>query len=124
MLDDHEGVQTRLNEVPMQSFLLCRSVTKTGAEFLDGSRGNFRGDDFRLATAQAIHRNLVRIPSRLFLDNEPHAGVAQYLRGPQAIGVVDSAGMISAKGLDDSVRLRWCNDLGLIIENISGKEGL
>lgn len=124
MLDDHEGVQTRLNEVPTQSFLLCRSVTKTGAEFLDGSRGNFRGDDFRLATAQAIHRNLVRIPSRLFLDNEPHAGVAQYLRGPQAFGVVDSVGMISARGLDDSVRLRWCNDLGLIIENISGKEGL
>ncbi len=123
-LDDVEGVQTRLNEVPTRAFVLCRSVTKTDVEFLDGSRGDFREDDFRLAVAQAIHRNLVRIPSRFLLDTDPHAGVARYLRGPQAIGVADSTGTISSIGLKDSVRLRWCNDLGLVIENTSGKEGL
>ena len=123
-LDDVEGVQTRLNEVPTRSFVLCRSVTKTDAEFLDGSRGDFRGDDFRLATTQAIHRNVVRIPARFLVDTEPHAGVARYLRGPQAIGVADSTGTISAMGLKDSVRLRWCNDLGLVIENTFWKEGL
>lgn len=118
-MDDHEGVQTRLNEVPTLSFVLCRSLTKTDAEFLDGSRADFRGDDFCLTTAQTIHRNVVRIPTRYFSDTETLAGVARYLRGPQAIGLVDSAGAIETQGLQSGVRLSWCNDLGLAIEDTS-----
>lgn len=121
-LEDDEGVQTRLNELPTLSLVLCRRRAKSEAEFLDASRGDFRGDEFRLATAQAIHRNLVRVPARHFQPAEAHAGIARYLRGPQRVGLVEPDGTVSVKGLERGVRLRWSSDLGLVIENATAKE--
>jgi CRISPR-associated endonuclease/helicase Cas3 len=123
-LDDEEGVQTRLNELPTLSLVLCCLVSDTDAEFLDGSRADFRGDDFRLATAQAVHRNVVRVPSHHFAPAKEHPGIARYLRGPQRLGLVDSDGTVKAEGLERGVRLRWSPELGILIETSSGKEQL
>jgi CRISPR-associated endonuclease/helicase Cas3 len=121
-LEDDEGVQTRLNELPTLSLVLCCRLSKTDAEFLDASRADFRGEEFRLAAAQAIHRNLVRVPARHFRPTKEHPGIARYLRGPQNVGLVDAVGTVTAEGLKSGVRLRWSSDLGIMIENTSGLE--
>jgi CRISPR-associated endonuclease/helicase Cas3 len=120
-LEDDEGVQTRLNEIPTLSLVLCRRLSKTDVEFIDGSRAVLSGEEFRLATAQAIHRNLVKIPIRYFKHMEEHPGIAHYLRGVQSIGVVDHDGTVRVEGLQSGVRLCWSSDLGIIIENTSDK---
>jgi CRISPR-associated endonuclease/helicase Cas3 len=122
-LDDDEGVQTRLNEVPTLSLVLCRCVSKASAEFLDGTRGEFRSAEFQLPTAQAIHRNLVRVPSRSFSANsKEHAGIARYLRGSQRVGLVKPDGTIDAEGLERGARLQWSPHLGIVTENVSAQE--
>ena len=121
-LEDDEGVQTRLNELPTLSLVLCRRFSKTAAEFIDGSRAVLGGEEFRLATAQAIHRNLVKIPVRCFVQTKEHAGIARYLRGPQSVGVVDPEGTVNVDGLQSGVRLLWSCELGIIIESKSDKE--
>jgi CRISPR-associated endonuclease/helicase Cas3 len=120
-LEDEEGVQTRLNEILTLSLVLCRRISKTAAEFIDGSGAVLGGDEFRLATAQAIHRNLVRVPVRHFAQMQEYPGIARYLRGPQSIGVVDRDGTIKVEGLQNGVRLCWSNELGIIITNTSNK---
>ncbi|MGA2620669.1 MAG: CRISPR-associated helicase Cas3' [Thermoguttaceae bacterium] len=121
-LEDDEGVQTRLNELPTLSLVLCRWLSKTDAEFIDGSRAVLGGDEFRLATAKAIHRNLVKVPARHFLQVKEHPGIARYLRGAQRVGVVDHDGTVMVEGLQNGGRLCWSSDLGIIIENTSGEE--
>ena len=121
-LEDDEGVQTRLNEIPTLSLVLCRRLSKTDAEFIDGSRTVLGGEDFRLATAQAIHRNLVKIPLRHFVQMKEHPGIARYLRGAQSVAVVHDEGTVEAEGLQRGIRLCWSSDLGITIENTSAKE--
>ncbi|MFC1596570.1 CRISPR-associated helicase Cas3' [Planctomycetota bacterium] len=123
-LEDDEGVQTRLNEIPTLSLVLCRKLSKTDAEFLDASQADFRGEEFRLATAQAIHRNVVRVSARQFASSKEHPGISRYLRGSQCVGLVDSGGTISAEGLEGDVRMSWSNDLGVVIANTSAREQL
>ncbi|NLX96740.1 MAG: CRISPR-associated helicase Cas3' [Rhodopirellula sp.] len=120
-LEDDEGVQTRLNEVPTLSLVLCSRLWKTDAQFIDGSRAVLGGNEFRLATAQAIHRNLVKVPTCHFAPTKEHPGIARYLRGPQSVGVVDDDGTVKVDGLQSGVRLCWSNDLGIISETASNK---
>ena len=79
-----------------------------------------------MATAQAIHRNLVKVPLHHFvpvkeLRAKEHPGIAHYLRGAQSIGVVDHDGTVQVEGLQSGVRLCWSSDLGIIIETSSDK---
>lgn len=115
-LEDDEGVQTRLNEFPTLSLVLCRSISRTEAEFIDGTSAILGSEEFLLTTAQRIHRNLVKIPSYHFAQVESLPNIARYLRGGQCVGLVGDDGIVSVKGLNDGVLLRWNNDLGLVIE--------
>lgn len=125
LLEDDEGVQTRLDENPTLSLVLCRRLSKTDAEFLDGSRADFRAAEFRLPTAQAIHRNLVRLPIRYCAPlAAEHSGIRRYLRGPQNVGLVDPAGAVQTAGLKNDLRLRWSRDLGIVIGDNSAGEDL
>ncbi len=121
-LEDEEGKQTRLNEIPTLSLVLCRSLSRTDIEFIDGSRALLGGEEFCLATAQAIHRNLVKIPTRHFLQMKEHPGIARYLRGAQSVGLVDHDGTVMVAGLQSGVRLSWSSEFGIEIENMSDKE--
>jgi CRISPR-associated endonuclease/helicase Cas3 len=123
-LEDDEGVQTRVSEIATLSLVLCRCLSNTEAEFLDGTRGDFRGDEFRLPTAQAIHRNVVQVPARSFVKTQDHAGIARYLRGPQRAGLVEPGGTVEAECLESGVRLRWSTDVGIVIQNTSTQEQL
>lgn len=122
MLEDDEGVQTRLNEVPTLSLVLCRNISKSEAAFLDDTRADFRGDAFRLAAAQAIHRNVVRVPARSFRQTAEHPGIARYLRGNQCVGLVEADGTIKAEGWEGDGLLHWSADLGIVMGNTCAKE--
>lgn len=120
-LEDEEGVQTRINEIPTIALLLCRSFADNKALFIDGSPGHLDKDQYRLATAQAIHKNLVRIPEYCFDHDrmEPSSAIADYLFGAKSIGIVAENGAVKVKGLKKEIRLFYSDKLGLVIEKLS-----
>ena len=120
-LPDEEGVQTRLNDVPTVSLVLCRSINERKATFIDNASEKLGGDTFRLTTAQAIHRNLVRVPDYCFERVEPYSAFDDYLFGAQSVGIVADDNIVKVKGLKDGIRFYYSNDLGLVVEK-AGKE--
>lgn len=120
-LPDEEGVQTRLNEIPTVSVVLCRSITKEEAVFIDNSTGKITDDIFRLPTAQAIHKNLVKVPRYCFDNIKPCSVFDDYLFGTKAIGIVAESGVVEVKWLKSDTRFLYFDDMGLVIEKTSQK---
>jgi len=118
-LDDKEGVQTRLDEVPTVAVVLCTSANNKNAQFIDGQNALVGGDDFLFATAQAIHRNLVKVPLYAFEENaiSSYEPFRLYLYENQTLGLVQDDGEIFVKGLKQNILLRWSVEFGLEIEN-------
>lgn len=121
-LEDEEGKQTRINEIETISLVLCRSINKQEAVFIDDSSSNLSGDEFRLATAQAIHKNMVKVPKYCFDYIESCAPFTDYLYGEQSVGIVVDSGAVTVKGVKSGTRLFYSDEQGLVIEKISGKE--
>jgi CRISPR-associated endonuclease/helicase Cas3 len=124
VLNDEEGVQTRLNEMPTVVLVLCRSFSSTKVVFVDGTSGQLGGDDYQLTVAQAIHRNLVRVPRHLFDRIETCPAFSTYLYGEQCIGIVAENEMVDVIGLKNGISLIYSDEVGLAIEKTSGKEDL
>lgn len=120
-LDDQEGVQTRLNEMPTVDLVLCRSCNAQAVTFFDGSAMQI-GDEFRFESAQAIHRNLVKAPRHVFTNVDVCQAFAPYLYGEQCVGLVEAGGNIGLKGLKDGCRIVYSDEFGLVINHESGKE--
>lgn len=116
-LEDSEGIQTRLNEVLTIDLVLCNEISGSDAVFIDGSAGRLDGDQYRLETAQAIHKNLVKVPRRCFDRVEPYTPFKDYLFGNQSIGLVAESGEVDVKGLKVESKLIYSDELGLEIEN-------
>jgi len=121
-LEDEEGVQTRINDMPTIALVLCQGITKHEAVFIDGSRECLGADQFRLTTAQAIHKNLVKVPEYCFDCIKPCPAFALYHHGKQSVGVVARRGAIQIKGLKNGTRLFYSDELGLVVEKSSAKE--
>ncbi len=121
---DVEGVQTRLNDIPTVPLILCRSINNHEAYFIDKSIGKIRKNQFLLFTAQAIHKNLVKIPEYCFDEDgiTPNSAFSDYLFGLQCVGLVSENGVVSVKGLKEEYQLFYSNELGLVIQKISEKE--
>lgn len=120
-LPDAEGVQTRLNEQQTISVVLCRKIDKQKVVFIDGTTARFDGDEFRLSTAQAIHKNLVKVPDYCFETGgiEPCPAFTVYLFGMQSAAIVTENGAVKTKGLKNETRLFYSNEMGLVIEKSS-----
>ncbi len=118
-LPDEEGVQTRLNEIPTIALVICRTLRDQEIVLIDQSRGYFGGDQYRLSTAQAIHRNLVKVPEYCFDTIELYPAFKDYLYGKQSVGIVAENGTVEVKGLKDGIRLFYSDELGLVIEKTS-----
>jgi CRISPR-associated endonuclease/helicase Cas3 len=114
-LDDREGVQTRINEMPTVSLILCKSVDSQSADFIDGTAGVFGGDAFNFSTAQAIHRNLVRVPRYCFEYVKLEQVFADYLYGEQCGGIVAEGGKVDVQGLNSGIKLSYSDELGLVV---------
>lgn len=121
-LPDEEGIQTRLNDIPTVSVVLCRSFNKQESVFIDNTSAKLGGDTFQLHTAQAIHKNLVKVPEYCFDNIVPCASFANYLYGAQSVGIISESGAVEVKGLKSGTRLSYSDELGLVIEKSSGKE--
>lgn len=123
-LDDREGVQTRLNELQTVTMVLCRAITKQSVTFVDATTAELGGDMFRFATAKPIHKNLVKVPLHHFERVESCPEFEEYIYETQCAGIVGADGSVSVKGLKEGVRLFYSDELGLLVEKTSGKEGV
>lgn len=121
-LEDQEGVQTRINEIPTVSMVLCKSINKKEALFVDGTFEKLGGDSFCLPTAQAIHKNLVKVPQYCFNSIKAFSSIKDYLYGEQTLGIVSENGAVEVKGLKEDIRLFYSDKLGLVIEKSQRKE--
>ena len=118
-LEDAEDVQTRLNEIPTFSLVLCRTLTDHEAVYIDQSRSPLGDDQYRFASAQAIHKNLVRVPRHHFDYVELCPAFTNYLYGEQSVGIVADNGTVEVKGLKGGTLLFYSGELGLIIKKSS-----
>lgn len=123
-LDDQEGIQTRLNELQTATMVLCRAITKQSITLVDTTTAELGGDLFRFATAKAIHKNLVKVPLHHFDRVESCPELEDYIYETQCAGIVNADGSVSAKGLKEGVSLFYSDELGLLVEKTSGKEGV
>lgn len=118
-LDDREGVQTRINEMPTVSLVLCRSIDKRQVVFIDGTSGILGSEEFWYSTVQAIHRNLVKVPQYCFETVIPEPAFAAYLYGEQSSGIVNEEGNVTVSGLNTGFKLNYTDELGLVVGKIS-----
>ncbi|MDP2877591.1 MAG: CRISPR-associated helicase Cas3' [Holophaga sp.] len=118
-LDDVEGTQTRLNEMPTVQLVLCQVLTGNTVEFLDApGRIQIQTDRFHLESAMALHRNVVKVPRHIFATVVPCEVFQACLYGEQTVGrVVD--GQIQVEGLKQGVSLRWSNTEGVVVVKAS-----
>jgi len=121
-LHDEEGVQTRINEISTVTTVLCTEKKGNKFIFIDGKEAVVEKSKYSLAIAQAINRNLVKIPkycfSEVFVSNETFP---EYLYGEQAIGIVSSDGSTAIEGIKGHL-ITYTNELGLQIRKTSAKE--
>jgi CRISPR-associated endonuclease/helicase Cas3 len=115
-LDDEEGVQTRINDLPTIPLILCLSLNKQEAVFIDQSKSILGDDQYRHATKQAIHKNTVKVPEYCFEQIKICPAFNDYLFGKQTLGIVTESGMVNVTGLKNGTRLFYSDDLGLVIE--------
>ena len=118
-LNDEEGVQTRLNEMPTIALALCRSFSECEAVFVDGERASLGGDDYRLSLAQAVHRNLVKVPRHVFGQVAACPAFEKYFHGEHCVGIVGKDQTVAVVGLKNGIRLVYSDKLGLAIEKTS-----
>ena len=114
-LEDSEGVQTRLNEIPTVCLVLCCRM-RPQTIFIDGTHVVFDPDIYQFAMAQAIQKNLVKIPEHCFDQVVQCKMFERYLYGEQCIGLVNENGRVEVEGLKDGTVLSYSEDLGLVIE--------
>jgi len=120
-LEDQEGVQTRVSEVKSVQLILATERKSKQLALLNGERVNLSDDTFRLDTARALHRNLVKIPRSEFVDFRSEDATSRYVKGEQAIALVKPDGSVDIIGLKDGRSLHWHIDRGLEIRR--GTEG-
>ncbi|MBI5641766.1 MAG: CRISPR-associated helicase Cas3' [Nitrospirae bacterium] len=125
-LEDTEGNQTRINERPTISVVLCKNIQKNKALFIDNTQADIGGDSFILKTAQAIHSNIVKVPEYCFEKErmKPCLAFKEYIFDRYSAAIVDVAGVVEVSGLKSDVRLFYTDKMGLVIEGKSGKEGV
>ncbi len=118
-LHDEEGIQTRLNENPTVSLVLCSIRDGNKLSFSDGSTVAVVKDKFSIKTARAISKNIVKIPRYCFnwenttVSDELLAG---YVYGENAIGIMSADGAVEADGVSKKYILTYTDELGLVIE--------
>lgn len=121
-LNDDEGVQTRWNSCPTVAVLPVRKVRswdkKTGAsvELLNGDRCEVGAGVFVFAAAQALHRNLVKVPRwcvASHLGFTP-AWLREYVAGDTVLCKLCDGRLLALPGGDDS-GLTYRDDLGVVI---------
>lgn len=114
-LEDQEGVQTRVSEVKSVQLILATERKSKQLTLLNCEQANLLDDTFRLDAARALHRNLVKIPKSEFADFRSEDATSRYVKGEQAVALVQPGGSVDIAGLKDGRTLHWHIDRGLEI---------
>lgn len=114
-LEDQEGVQTRVSEVKSVQLILATGRKGKQLALLNCEQANLSDDKYRLDAARALHRNLVKIPKSEFVAFRSEEATSRYVKGEQAIALVQPDGSVSIAGLKDDRSLHWHIDRGLEI---------
>lgn len=120
LLDDQEGVQTRVSTVESVQLILSTERKSKQLALLNGEQANLSDDTFRLDAARALHRNLVKIPKSEFADFRSEDATSRYVKGEQAVALVKPDGSVDIAGLKDGRSLHWHIDRGLVIRRVTG----
>lgn len=115
LLDDQEGVQTRVSTVESVQLILSTERKSRQLALLNCEQANLSDDKFRLDTARALHRNLVKIPKSEFAAFRSEDATSRYVKGEQAVALVKPGGSVDIAGLKDGRSLHWHIDRGLEI---------
>ena len=113
-LIDQEGVQTRLNEWPTISLILCTEYSNHHAFCVDGSVAHFSAV-FSYETARALHRNMVKAPLHYFKLPVEKGPWGEYMYEAHAVGIVGADGVVQINGLKDGISLLYTEELGLVV---------
>lgn len=114
-LPDDEGVQTRLNDVPMVSLILAQYCNKKRIILINGETCRLDSEDFDLNAARSLHRNLAKVPKWAFDQFRNSKVTERYVRGDQAIALLGADNLITINGLQQDVKLHWDNNYGIEI---------
>lgn len=114
-LDDQEGVQTRLNELPTASLIVCKEFTKDRIHF-DEHQVVMLNSEFNYEAAKALHKNLVKVPRHHFATFPDNGKLSDYLYEAHAVGIVGPTGVVRVAGLKDGISLRYTEELGLVVD--------
>ncbi len=118
-LQDEEGVQTRINEIPTVMVVLCAENKGNRFVFIDETERVVEKSIYTLSVARAINKNLVKIPKYCFCDNYPlNTAFADYLYGDQAIGIVSIDGKVTMEGVKEMYSFVYTRELGLQIRKV------
>lgn len=120
LLGDQEGVQTRVSPVESVQLILSTERKRKQLALLNGDEANLSDDKFRLDTARALHRNLVKVPKSEFAAFRTEDAISRYVKGEQAVALVQPDGSLDIAGLKDGRSLHWHIDRGLEIRRRTG----
>lgn len=120
LLDDQEGVQTRVSAVETVQLILATARKGRQLALLNCEQANLSDDQFRVDTARALHRNLVKIPKYEFAAFRSEEATSRYVKGEQAVALVQPDGSVDIAGLKDGRSLHWHIDHGLEIRRGTG----
>lgn len=117
-LDDHEGVQTRVNDIKTIPMVLCKDIKGNEIVFGDGSTVHIAAEQYSLDTARAMHRNTVKIYEYVFEKGliEPCRLFDEYFFETPCAGIIGQDGKIKVNGLKKGISLSYSDEMGLVIE--------
>lgn len=116
LLDDLEGTQTRVSTVITVQLILVRELDGPRLTLLNGEEVDVSGDRFELRHAKALHRNICKIDEKVFDVFKSNETSKRYVKGKQALAVIDVAGKLVVPGSALRKRLLWTEELGLVSE--------
>ena len=119
LLDDAEGVNTRLNERPMVSLVLVDKLSNKETSLMDGNCVSKDDECFDLETARALNRNVVRVPRSALVEEgklPTHSMPEKYVSGEACWALIGDDGAMDVPGIGMTHRkLRYTNETGVEI---------
>jgi len=119
LLDDVEGVNTRLNEIPTIPLVLVRKLSNENAVLLDDSDVALKSEKFNIVTARAVNRNLVRVPRYSLATDDvklkQNDFLKRYVQGECCWGILDGNGIVTITGIKPEYTFKYSDLEGVEI---------
>jgi CRISPR-associated endonuclease/helicase Cas3 len=122
-LPDEENVQTRYSTYKVAQLLLATEIASLDSHSarlspLDGAVVTAHDRDWNFGTAQAIHRNLTRVPHWAVAAalEKPPGWLTNHIHQPTAVGLLHADGSIRGEDGETNLGLSYHAEQGIIID--------